>query len=191
MRSFSVLAAATLAVVASATPEPIFGSPLAKRDSTCMSASEAQTVATNFGLLLTNYTETFANEVLTEGFDDYTSSVATLIDAGCTGPESLTTVTFPGRANFEAAQAGQPAIPFEQLNVWYNCDTVFLRWRTALTPEFVTGIAVLETTAASSGSQPWLINTLYSEFNVGAWLVDIGTFTPANCTASSRRMLRV
>jgi len=190
MRSFTVIATASLAALAFATPEPIFGSKLAKRDSTCMSASEAQGVATNFGLLLTNYTDAFADATLTTDFDDYTSSVATLIDAGCTGPESLTTVTFDGRAAFEGAQGGQPAIPFEQLNIWYNCDTVFLRWRTALTPEFVTGIAVMETTANPGGDQPWLINTLYSEFNVGAWLVDIGTFVPSNCTASTRRMLR-
>ena len=89
MRSFSVLAAATLAVVASATPEPIFGNQLEKRDSTCMSQAEAQQVATSFGVLLTNYTVDLANAVLTEGFDDYTSSVATLIDAGCTGPQSV------------------------------------------------------------------------------------------------------
>jgi len=191
MRSFTIIATAALAGLAYAAPEPVFGSKIAKRDGTCMSAAEAQGVADNFGLLLTNYTTDLALATLTEGFDDYTSSVATLIDAGCTGPQSLTEVTFPGRDAFIAAQGSQPPIPFEQLNIWYNCDTVFLRWRTALTPEFVTGIAVMETTAAPSGSEyPWLINTLYSEFNVGAWLVDIGTFTPTGCSTSSRRMLR-
>jgi len=190
MRSFTVFATASLAALAVATPEPVFGSK-SKRDGACMSQADAQQVATNFGVLLTDYTVDLANAALTESFDDYTSSVATLIDAGCTGPQSLTEVTFPGRDAFIAAQGSQPAIPFEQLNIWYNCDTVFLRWRTALTPEFVTGIAVMETTAAPSGSEyPWLINTLYSEFNVGAWLVDIGTFTPSGCATSSRRMLR-
>jgi hypothetical protein len=195
MRSFTVFATASLAALAVATPEPVFGSK-SKRDGTCMSASDAQQVATNFGTLLTDYTDELANATLTEGFDDYTSSVATLIDNGCTGPQSLTEVTFAGRAAFEAAQSGQPAIPFEQLNLWYNCDTVFLRWRTALTPEFVTGIAVIETVPAPAGSEyAWLLNTLNSEFNVGAWLVDLGAegaggFTPTNCSSSTKRMLR-
>jgi len=75
--------------------------------------------------------------------------------------------------------------------VWYNCDNVFLRWRTALTPEFVTGIIVMETVPAPAGSKyPWLINTVYSEFNSGAWLVDLGVFVPSNCSSSSRRLLR-
>lgn len=78
--------------------------------------------------------------------------------------------------------------------MWYNCDTVFLRWRTALTPEFVTGIIVGETTQntnTTEGAQPWLINTLYSEFNSGAWLVDVGSFVPSGCSSSTRRSLRM
>ena len=49
-----------------------------------MSDSDAQTVATNFGLLLTNYSDAFANETLTVDFTDYTDSVIELIDGGCT-----------------------------------------------------------------------------------------------------------
>lgn len=99
--------------------------------------------------------------------------------------------TFDSRSAFEAGQGDQASIPFEKLNVWYSCDAVFLRWRTALTPEFVTGIIVMETTQNTGDSaEPWLINTVYSEFNSGAWLVDIGTFTPSNCSSTSRRLLR-
>lgn len=28
----------------------------------------------------------------------------------------------------------------------------------------------------------WLISTVYSEFNSGAWLVNLGVFKPGNCT---------
>ena len=55
----------------------------------------------------------------------------------------------------------------------------------------------METVPAAAGNKyPWLINTLYSEFNVGAWLVDLGAmgaggFTPQNCSSGSKRMLRL
>jgi len=193
MRSFITIAA--LATVALAMPEPIFGTnKIAARDATCMSADEANQVALNFNHLISDYSDELANASLTVGFVDYSDSVISLIDGGCTGPLPLGQPTFDSRAAFIAGQGSQANIPFEQLNVWYNCDTVFLRWRTTLsftTPaaEFVTGIIVLETTANPGAAQPWLINTVYSEFNSGAWLVDLGTFTP-NCTAATRRMLR-
>ncbi|KXL48206.1 hypothetical protein M433DRAFT_481620 [Acidomyces richmondensis BFW] len=194
MRSFStILATASLLAFTSALPEPIFGgrngNPV--RGGSCMTQAEAQQVADNFQNLIANYSDTLANESLTVGYQDYSDSVTTLIDSGCTGPQPLGAATFDSRASFEAGQGSQPAIPFEQLNVWYNCDNVFLRWRTALTPEFVTGIIVMETVPAPAGSKyPWLINTVYSEFNSGAWLVDLGVFVPSNCSSSSRRLLR-
>ncbi|KAF2772407.1 hypothetical protein EJ03DRAFT_348784 [Teratosphaeria nubilosa] len=174
-------------------PEPVFssGKVLAERDGSCMSADEAQQVATNFKDLIASYSDSLANQTLTTDFTDTSDSVTTLIDSGCTGPESLGATTFASRAAFEAGQGSQPAIPFEQLNLWYNCDNVFLRWRSTMSPEIVTGIIILETTKADeSSAQPWLINTVYSEFNSGAWLVDLGVFTPSNCSSSSAKMFR-
>lgn len=66
------------------------------------------------------------------------------------------------------------------MNIWYNCQTVIIRWRTSLTPEFVTGLIVLETVKAPSGNKyPYVIETVYSEFNSGAWLVDLDVFKPS------------
>lgn len=33
-------------------------------------------------------------------------------------------------------------------------------------------------------SEPWIINTVYSEFNSGAWLYDLGIFVPT-CDAGT------
>jgi len=53
--------------------------------------------------------------------------------------------------------------PFEQLNLWHTCDTVIIRWRSAQTPEPVTGNIVIEATYAKKNpSNPWLIQTVYS-----------------------------
>jgi len=53
-----------------------------------------------------------------------------------------------------------------------------MRWRSrpALNAtEEVTGIVVLETVPSVPGSRyPHKIETVYSEFNSGAWLVDLG-----------------
>ena len=77
--------------------------------------------------------------------------------------------------------------------MWYSCNAVFLRWRTALEPEFVTGIIVGEVVANTNttSTEPWLIETIYSEFNSGAWLVDTGSFVPTGCSSSHRRSLRM
>lgn len=74
--------------------------------------------------------------MLTTDVHDYSDSVIELIDGGCPnsspGPAAyipLGSATFDSRATFEAGQGGQPNITFELLNVWHNCDTVTLRWR--------------------------------------------------------------
>jgi hypothetical protein len=72
-----------------------------------------------------------------------------------------------------AGQGGQPSIPFEILNLWHTCDTVVIRWRSAQSPEPVTGIIVIEVEHQKSDTTPWLIKTVYSEFNSGAWLVNL------------------
>lgn len=51
----------------------------------------------------------------------------------------------------------------------------------------VTGIVVMETVKAPQHSpNSWLIDTVYSEFNSGAWLVNLGVFEPTNCSAATR-----
>ena len=69
--------------------------------------------------------------------------------------------------------------PFEILKTWHNCDTVVLHWRSAQEPQIITGNIVLETVPAPAGNEyPWQIETVYSEFNSGAWLVNLGVFVP-------------
>ena len=93
----------------------------------CMSGSQAQQVATNFGHLISAYSATLANQTLTANYVDYSDSVNTLINNGCTSPQTLGQATFTSRAAFESGQASQPNVPFEQLNLWYTCNDVILR----------------------------------------------------------------
>lgn len=76
------------------------------------------------------------------------------------------------------------------MNIWHTCKDVIIRWSTSIAagaPEEVTGIIVAECEQAPKGNKyPWVIKTVYSEFNSGAWLVDLGVFTPVcNATASA------
>ncbi|KAJ4349451.1 uncharacterized protein N0V89_008066 [Didymosphaeria variabile] len=154
----------------------------------CLTEAAANRVANNFRSTITDYSTALAARVLSANFIDYSDGVNELINNGCpNGPKPLGNATFSSLADFQAGQASQPPIPFEILKIWYNCDTVIMRWR-SVAPGFVqpeepvTGIIVLET-SCSKGKEPFLIDTVYSEFNSGAWLYDLGIFKPTNCTA--------
>lgn len=180
----SIIAAAAFAIGAFAAPG------LVRRqddDQWCMTDAEATQVANNFKTLISDYSNATAERVLCTSFSDYSDSVIELINNGCyNGPVPLGAPTFTSRAAFEAGQGSQPNIPFEILKTWNACDAVIIRWRTS-TPGFVqpeqqvTGIIVAETVRAT-GPEPWLIETVYSEFNSGAWLVDLD-LVKTNCTA--------
>ncbi|KAL5372254.1 hypothetical protein DPSP01_013650 [Paraphaeosphaeria sporulosa] len=161
------------------------GSALGKK---CLTEDAATQVANNFRSTIAAYTPELAARVFAVDFLDYSDGVNMLMNNGCpNGPKPLGSPTFTSLADFQAAQGTQPPIPFEILKIWYNCNTVTLRWR-SVAPGFVqpeqqvTGLIVLETTR-SKGEEPFLIQTVYSEFNSGAWLYDLGIFVPTNCTA--------
>lgn len=168
--------------------------------SNCMSDSDATKVANNFKTLIAAYSDSFSNKTMAVDFVDYSDSVMELINGGCEGPEVLGTAVFSSRAEFQAGQGAQPPIPFEIIKTWNACSAVTIRWQSAQTPQLVTGIIVIEVVknADKKASQKWLIKTVYSEFNSGAWLVNLDVFNPPVCPAPppptstpSRRMLFV
>jgi len=190
MRSFILAGLSLLSLGAVAQPFDI----LEKRAATCMTTSNAVKVAQNFrSLIHDEFNTTLAQTALTKDFVDYSDSVIELINSGCTGPVALTTPTFTSRKAFIAGQSSQPPIPFKILNLWHTCSTVIIRWRASApgtittTQEPVTGIIVLETqpNKNKASDQPYLIQTVFSEFNSGAWLYDLGVFVPTNCTAAA------
>ena len=156
-----------------------------------MTSADAEKVANNFKDLINLPFDTeLAKASMCETFHDYSDGVNELINAGCAGPQALGSATFSSRKEFIDGQSGQPTIPFSILNLWNTCNTVMMRWRSSapgtVQPEQeVTGIVVIETTPnpKAGSDQPYLMETVYSEFNSGAWLYDLGNFT-TSCTAS-------
>jgi len=188
MRFTSLLFAGVAAAAAVAAPAE-----LVERDFICLGDNDATKVANNFKSLITAYNSSTADAVLTSDFHDYSDSVNELINNGCpSGPAPLGSATFTSRAAFEAGQGSQPNIPFTILNVWHGCTNVVLRWKSSA-PGFVqpeqqvTGIIVMETQFNGVFvAQPWLIKTVYSEFNSGAWLYDLN-ITTAHCSGGKAK----
>lgn len=147
----------------------------------CLTETEANTLAKNFGLLISDYSKSLADATIAPSFTDYSESVNTLIDSGHTGPQPLLGATFSSKSGFETASAGQPAVPFTVKNVWYTCDVITVRWESDQTPQPVVGISVLHTVADATLSNIFnrQIDQIWAEFDSGAWLVNLGVFTPS------------
>lgn len=149
----------------------------------CISDAEADQVASAWASLIVEFSADLTDAVTTENLTDYSESVNTLINSCPQGdaakPLPLLAPTFSSREEFKIGQGQQPSINFERLNLWHSCDTVIFRWKTTNTapipePKPVVGIISLEVVKNTNGGEyPWLIDTVYSEFDSGAWLQNL------------------
>jgi len=174
-------------LISSATAFPFSSISWLSTRSTCLSSSQAQQLATAYGDLIANYTKSLADAVLAENFTDYSESVNSLIDGCPQGAAAqaqtvpLLAPTFTNRTAFETGQGQQPNINFDQLAIWHSCSAVTVRWSTNNTapipsPAPVVGILVLEAVPNPvKSSYPWLIDTVYSEFDAAAWIDNLKT----------------
>lgn len=181
MPSLSSVALFSLAVIgAAAAPTP---GRWGGHHGQCLNDDQAQQVADTWAALIQNYSDELADATLTEDFTDYSESVNTLINSCPQGdaakPIDLLAPTFTSRELFKTGQGQQPPINFELLNLWHSCNTVNLRWKTTNTANItdvkpVIGLIALELVKNNNGSEyPWLIETVYSEFDAGAWLQNL------------------
>ncbi|KXT18255.1 hypothetical protein AC579_2904 [Pseudocercospora musae] len=148
-----------------------------------LTADEAAAVAAGYGQLIRQYSTDLANQLLTPDFVDYSEGVNTLINSCPQGPSAqplpLLSATFSNRAQFEQGQGEQPPINFEQLNLWYNSNSVTIRWKTTNTANItdvkpVVGLITMEVVKSVDSTQyPHQISTVYSEFDSGAWLQNL------------------
>ncbi|KAK3624644.1 hypothetical protein LTR56_020894 [Elasticomyces elasticus] len=173
-RAYFLAAVTLLTVISSAS----------NQTSHCMSRADAQQVADNYQNLQTQFTEALVMVSLSEGFALYSDSTSELINSGCNGPVPMGEATFSSRDAFLAGQGSQPNLPFYQFGLWHTCKQVVVRWRFFNAPLIITGIMALETIPAPPNATfPWLIETVYSEFDSGSWLVGLGLLIP-NCDSN-------
>lgn len=178
MRSlFFIVALSTLALAAPSPPEP--SSP----PTPCLCSQDVTRIADAYSTLIGGpFSTSLAQQILSPDLIDYSDSVKSLINVGCPGPFPIGPPPSPLYTNssgFILGQGSQPPFPFNILNVWNACETVFIRWTTPAPfytqPEQeVTGISVIvtELNTYPDSSEPFLIAAIYAEFNSAAWLVD-------------------
>ncbi|KJX95885.1 hypothetical protein TI39_contig950g00008 [Zymoseptoria brevis] len=158
----------------------------------CLCDETANNVALNFQHLFQDYSPEYVDTVLAVDFTDQTDSVAWLISNGTDCPKQLGVPTLTGLAEFKAAQESQPNLPFPILNVFHNCDSVFVRWKFDILPQQVQGIAILNTIpnpdSRAARTQPFLIKNVFSEFNTGAFTHNLGWFNGTSpCEGNEKR----
>jgi len=136
----------------------------------CLTNTTAAYLVNGFASLLTAYNNNTANAILASGFTDTSDSINFL--AGI----PLGSTTFPSKAAFEAGQGSQYPIGFSILSIDFGCTFAAFRWVATVGEQIdpVKGINVLYASNLNGTSAGWQIASMYSEFNVGAWEVDIG-----------------
>lgn len=132
MRSFAIVAG-LFAVATLAKPVNVVArgetDPCDEEAPPCMTFDEATVVADNFRLSIVNYSNATTIEHFTPDFVDYSASVNTLINGGCSGPVDVSSrvglplscsanvkffqlngPTFSSRVEFMAGQGSQPTM---------------------------------------------------------------------------------
>ena len=150
----------------------------------CIQDQEASKLATAFGTLISAWNGTLADIIIAPNFVDYSESINSLKNNGCSTPNPLLGTTFTDKASFKSESAAQPAEPFKITNYWFNCNNVIVRWQSDQSPQPVVGISVLQVIPSTS-SYKWQINMVWVEFDAAAWLVNLGVFKPT-CSNTKR-----
>lgn len=136
----------------------------------CLTNATASYLSNGYGLLLSAYTNATANSLLAADFTDTSDSINWL--AGI----PLGSATFASKAAFIAGQGTQPPIGFSIQSIMFSCTQVAFRWTATVgLKKFpAKGINMFTASNLNNTAAGWQIKTMYSEFDVGAWEVDIG-----------------
>lgn len=146
-------------------------SPSASATPICLTSTTAGDLVTKFASLITNYTDSVADALLSDNFTDTSNSINML------GGYPLDGYTFASKAAFKAGQGSQPKIPFNVLSIdTITCTNVTFRWNTNVVPGglLVKGINSFVAVNKNNSAAGWQINTMYSEFNAWAWAKNVG-----------------
>ncbi|KAK5174207.1 uncharacterized protein LTR77_001287 [Saxophila tyrrhenica] len=135
--------------------------------------------ADNVEHFFSQYTDAFARKLFTPDVVDYTDSVQFLMNNGTRAcPKPLGSQTFPNRTSLIESQGAMGSLPWKNENVFWDCKNVFIRWVSNQHPLRVQGIAIFHTVAYPNATReiPYKIDHVLSEFNSGAWLVNLGNY---------------
>jgi hypothetical protein len=168
----------------STTSTPTGSGPTGVPSALCLTNATASYLSNGYGQLLSAYTNATANSLLSADFSDTSDSINWLAGIPLGG------ATFGTKAAFIAGQGSQPPIGFSIQSVMFSCTQVAFRWTATVGKNKfpAKGINMFTASNLNNTEAGWQIQTMYSEFDVGAWEVDIGrTCTPqgANIAGSA------
>ena len=136
----------------------------------CLTNATASYLTNGYGQLLSAYTNATANSLLASDFTDTSDSINWLAGIPLGG------YTFASKAAFIAGQGTQLPIGFNVDHMFFTCTEVAFRWTASVgMKKFpAKGINTFVASNLNNTAAGWQIQTMYSEFNVGAWEHDIG-----------------
>ncbi|KAI1615592.1 hypothetical protein EDD36DRAFT_463094 [Exophiala viscosa] len=143
----------------------------------CLTAGSASCLVSGFASLSTAPSvKASANSLLAPSFTDTSDSIN--FPTGY----PLGNTTFPSKTAFEEGQGNEPAIGFKVLNIdAVTCNVIAFRWEAILgSAAPLKGIDIF--CAANNGGD-WQITSVFSEFNSGTWLEEVG----GSCTAPTTK----
>jgi hypothetical protein len=142
IKMYTTLVLTALAATTLASPAPPASWTPPEWNDSCLCSYTAHQTADNIQTFFANYTNEFARALLTPDIVDYTDSVQFLMNNGTNCPQPLGSATFPNRKTLIDAQGAQGSIPWKNLNVFWDCENVFIRWASEQEPFVVRGIAI-------------------------------------------------
>ncbi|KAH0354552.1 hypothetical protein KCU81_g1111, partial [Aureobasidium melanogenum] len=194
MRTFIAAALYPLVALCAAQPFHSTSSKLAKTtfdSASCISAADAVLVANGFGQILSNFSTSFGDILIADGYTDQSDSVSTLMHSPNVVASDLGSITFNSKESYLAGEQAQPGVSFKLLNTWSSCNAVTFRYVLSPPGLKVQGVAVAEVeqakkngTGVGEGSTKWQIKTFYGEFNSAVWLTDLKSHI-TGCDVSS------
>lgn len=145
-------------------------SSVASPSALCLTNATASYLTNGYGQLLSAYTNATAISLLAADFTDTSDSINWLAGIPLGGP------TFASKGAFIGGQGTQPPIGFTVQSIMFSCTQVAFRWTATVgLKKFpAKGINMFTASNLNNSAAGWQIQTMYSEFDVGAWEVDIG-----------------
>lgn len=179
MRFSSIVAPVALATVASAAPAALSARGY-DGGAQCIPYDVAIAIETQWISTLTNFNAQVAENLLYPQLVDTSDSINYIAGIPLGGP------TFPSAQAYIQGQGAQPPIGFTVLGTdAITCDGVIaLRWQATVAENIypVKGITILKAIQVGKdavvGPTGWQLAEIFTEFNSGAWIADLGATCP-------------
>ena len=176
MRTFTTItaAAALFSGIVHSRPHsaPVEVSAPVEARQTCLTLADADHLVNGFAELINStFSTSLAADILADNFTDYSDSIDFLTGA------TLGTATFTSLAQFDTASASQAPVPLQVLSIdAVSCTNIAWRWLAYPGSEKyeVKGINIIYAVQGNGSANGWQIGTNFAEFNVAAWVLDIG-----------------